>query len=58
MHDDESPFPTQEQMNAEDAQELYRLAAWLHENRDDTRLAGEPVVDWAIRLLGTDGTPS
>jgi hypothetical protein len=35
----------------DDTQELQRLAAWLHENREDTRLAGEPVVEWAIRLL-------
>lgn len=47
----ESPYPTQAQMNAEDAQEMYRLAAYLRENRDDTRLACEPIVDWATRLL-------
>ena len=49
--DDESPYPTQEEMNAEDARELYRLTDWLRENREDTRLAGEFAVDWAIRLL-------
>lgn len=49
--DNQSPYPTQAQMDAEDAQEVYRLAAYLKENHDDTRLAGEPVVDWAIRLL-------
>lgn len=47
----ESPYPTQAQMNAEDAQEMYRLAAYLRENHDDTRLACEPIVGWAIRLL-------
>lgn len=50
---DESPYPTQAEMDAEDAQDLYRLAHWLRENRDDTRLACERVSDWAIRLLAS-----
>ena len=50
---DESPYPTQQEIDAEDAQELHRLTAWLRDNREDTRLAGENCVDWAIRLLSS-----
>jgi hypothetical protein len=50
---EESPYPTQEQMDADDARELYRLAHWLHQNHDDTRLTVEPIVDWAIRNIAT-----
>lgn len=51
IDDTESPYPTQEQMNAEDARDLYRLTHWLHENHDDTRLAGEGTAKWATRLI-------
>lgn len=57
VEDDESPYPTQAQMDAEDARDLYRLAHWLHENQDDTRLACEPIVEWAMRLI-TNWRPS
>jgi hypothetical protein len=49
--DEESPYPTQAQMDAEDREDLYRLIAWMRENREDTRLAGENCVDWAIRIM-------
>ena len=50
----ESRHPTQAAMPAmvaEDASELHRLVTWLGENRPETRLAGENLVDWTIRLL-------
>jgi hypothetical protein len=50
-NDLESPYPSQAQMDAEDREDYYRLIGWLRENREDTRLAGENGVDWAIRLL-------
>ena len=53
---DESPFPTQAEMNEEDAKDFWSIVHWLADNRPETRLAGEPPADWIIRLLSQ--TPS
>lgn len=50
---DESRYSTQAEMDAEDREEYYRLIAWLRENREETRLAGENCIEWAIRCMVT-----
>jgi hypothetical protein len=53
---DECPYPAQAELDAQDREELFRLIAWMRENREDTRLGGENCVDWAIRLIGEKDT--
>jgi len=51
IDDDESPYPTQDELNAEDAQYFYRIIAKVRESFPESRLAGEDPADWVIRVL-------